>query len=68
MNRSATYPYGETEHITCSCGAQLEISIAKQDGHNEKEDFNCPKCGAEHLVRASMPIKTGDIKIVKVDE
>lgn len=68
MSQNAAYSYGETQGIDCRCGVQLEVGITKQDGHNEKEDFTCPNCGIEHSVRASVPIRPSDIKVVKVDE
>lgn len=68
MSQNAAYSYGDTQGVKCGCGAQLEVSITKQDGHNENENFKCPSCGLEHSVRASMPIRPGDIKVVKVDK
>ncbi len=65
MNWAAANSYGETEHIACECGAELEVEYEKQDGHNEKEEFNCPECGKEHHVMASMSVKPNQIKVVK---
>lgn len=68
MGQNAAYSYGDIQGIKCGCSVQLEVSITKQDGHNEKENFTCPSCGLEHFVIASMPVRVSDIKIVKVDE
>ena len=65
MDWGATKTSGESRTIGCECGVTLEIQYARQAGHNEKEEFNCPKCEREHSVMASMPIRKNDIKIVK---
>lgn len=63
MDWAATKSYGETDHIACDCGSKLEVKYVKQNGHNENEKFECPKCGKEHSVMASMSIKQNDIVV-----
>lgn len=65
MDWGATKSYGESKQIACDCGVDLEVHFAKQSGHNDKEEFDCPKCGKEHYVMASMPIHSQDIKVIE---
>lgn len=54
---SATFPYGAGFEMTCNnCGARLEVPVTMQDGHNEREDYNCPECDKRYYTRASLPI------------
>ncbi|MEK2646089.1 hypothetical protein [Bdellovibrio sp. BCCA] len=61
MSNSAMFPYGENNQFQCECTAHLTVHITKQDGHNETEEFYCPRCGKDYKARASMPIS--DIQI-----
>lgn len=43
----------ETITIDCeNCGAVYNVSIPKQDGHNESEEYYCPECRNKRTARA----------------
>lgn len=64
MDRASTIGYGESFEHKCSyCGAELKVSITRQTGHNESEEYNCPECDKEYSHRASMPIR--NVKVLK---
>lgn len=65
MDWAATKSYGESREITCDCGTEFEVRYAKQNGHNDKEEFACPKCGKEYHVMASMSIRPEGIRIIE---
>lgn len=46
---AAKYPYhAEDFEINCpKCGAKNRVSVTKQDGHNESEEYYCAGCKAE---------------------
>lgn len=54
----------ETYEILCRCKAELKVCYQQQTAHNETEAFECPNCGEEYTVRASMPIMTSDIRVL----
>jgi predicted RNA-binding Zn-ribbon protein involved in translation (DUF1610 family) len=57
MDYASTISTREGTEVTCdNCGATMDVVVAKQSGHNEREDFYCPACGKRHYMRASMPI------------
>lgn len=64
MDWGATNSYGESQQITCDCGVTLEVRYAKQDGHNEVEEFSCPECGRKHSAMASMSIRENQVKVI----
>ncbi|MCC7533941.1 MAG: hypothetical protein IT246_08385 [Bacteroidia bacterium] len=64
MDRASTIGYGESFEQTCdNCGAELQVRITRQTGHNEKEEYNCPECGKEFSHRASLPIR--NVKVLR---
>lgn len=56
-NYSAMRPYHDDDfEIDCpKCGAKNRVSVTKQDGHNEPEEYHCAGCREEiGKVRASI--------------
>lgn len=51
---------GDTFDVTCdACGKTNRVHVVQQDGHNEREEYDCAGCGAElGKVRASLPPRT----------
>jgi uncharacterized protein with PIN domain len=57
MDYASTKSYGDsTSHACDYCGAEIEVLVTKQTGHNEKEDYYCPECNKRFYKRASLPI------------
>jgi ribosomal protein L37AE/L43A len=66
MNYGATITTTEENSHTCdNCGAELSVTYARQAGHNEREDYNCPECDKRYYVRASLPIMSHNVKVIK---
>lgn len=66
MSSSAIFPYGDSASSTCSfCGFHMDIKIAKQDGHNDTEEFNCLVCENVQKVMASLPINARNVSAPK---
>lgn len=64
MDIASTIPYGESSIHSCDyCGAEIEVNITKQSGHNEPEDYYCPECNKKFSTWASVPIR--DIVLLK---
>ncbi len=58
---SAAHPYhGDDFEIECpKCGAKNRVSVTKQDGHNEPEEYHCAGCSAQiGKIRASITPET----------
>lgn len=55
----------ELHKITCICHFKLEITIYREHGNVEDEEFYCPNCAYPYMFRASTPIQSKDIKIVE---
>jgi hypothetical protein len=54
-DRSAMNPYLDCEsEIQCECGCLFKVSIIKQDGHNDREEYYCPDCRKEYFAMASL--------------
>jgi hypothetical protein len=49
-----SYLDNESE-VQCECGCLFKVSVAKQDGHNEREEYYCPDCNQEYSEMASLP-------------
>jgi len=51
---NATHPYPDNDiNKTCDyCGCVFRMQSAKQDGHNEPEEYYCPECFKEYRIRA----------------
>jgi hypothetical protein len=62
---SDIYSLGENREITCECSAVLKIVHTRQMGHNDREYFNCPECNSKHYIRASLPILSHQITVIK---
>jgi hypothetical protein len=53
---AARNPYLDDEdEIQCKCGCLFRVSIIKQAGHNEREEYYCPDCNEEYSAMASLP-------------
>ncbi len=65
MNKKSRFPSKESVFLNCKCGEQIEVVFVRQQGSNEKEEFNCPICKREHSFKSSMPIKVEGIHIYK---
>lgn len=58
MDVAATISRNSSFEETCEiCNAIYLVSITKQDGHNEREEYSCPTCNKKNSERASLPIK-----------
>lgn len=65
MDYNAVYPSGHGNEEKCDyCGAKFSFSYQTQAGHNEREEYDCPECEKEFIVRASMPIMQENVKLV----
>jgi uncharacterized protein with PIN domain len=54
-NYNAMNSYLDREdEIRCECGCLFKVSIVKQDGHNEREEYYCPDCRKEYWAMASL--------------
>jgi hypothetical protein len=42
------------DEVQCECGCLFKVSILKQDGHNEREEYYCPDCNKEYSAWASL--------------
>lgn len=38
---------------TCHCGALFKVIVSGQIGHEELEEYYCPECNQEYIIRAS---------------
>ena len=66
MDYGATITTTEGHSHTCdNCGAEISVSVAKQSGHNEREEYYCPECNKRFTTRASLPIMQGNVKLIK---
>lgn len=66
MDYASTFTTTEGHSQTCDyCGAEFSLTIPKQSGHNEREEYNCPECNKEYTVKASLPIMPSNIKLIK---
>lgn len=45
------------DKIRCECGCLFKVSIVKQDGHNEREEYYCPDGNKEYSAMALLPPK-----------
>jgi hypothetical protein len=45
----------DEDEIRCKCGCLFRVSIIKQAGHNEREEYYCPDCNEEYSAMASLP-------------
>ena len=57
MDWAGTHPYvkkGDDFQHTCGCcGCVFRVVVVTQDGHNEREKYNCPECNCVFYKRAS---------------
>lgn len=64
MDYASTHTAMGEDAQTCeNCGAEYLISVPKQSGHNEREEYYCPECNKKYYVRASLPIN--NIRLIK---
>jgi len=65
MDYASTFSSSENHSHNCDyCGAEIGVTITKQTGHNEREEYNCPECTKTYSVRASLPIMPYNIKLL----
>ena len=68
MDKTTTIGYGDSfEFQYDNCGAELEVNITLQKGHNEKEEYDCPECGMEFYSRAWLPIRNVKVLMGRTD-
>ncbi len=66
MDYAATITTTGGNSMTCdNCGAEFSVTYARQTGYNEREDYYCPECDKRFYVRASLPIMSQNIKLIK---
>lgn len=42
----------------CKCGCRFMVHAPQLEGHNETEEYKCPKCGKEFTTKACVTPRT----------